>query len=70
MISSGLGALHTKRIFNRWGREVFSSTDAATGWDGTYNGEPQDQGTYSYLIRVALPNGEARIYKGNVMLMR
>lgn len=43
------------RVFNRWGTEVFRSQDAAQGWDGTYNGAPQDPGVYGYLIRVALP---------------
>jgi len=58
------------RIFNRWGQEVYSTTDATRGWDGRFNGQMQDPGVYHYLIRVALPNGENRQYKGDVTLIR
>src|SRR5690606_31279313 len=26
-------------IYNRWGQEVFSTTDQSTPWDGTFNGK-------------------------------
>ena len=58
------------RIFNRWGREVFHTIDPKTGWDGTYNGTPQDMGTYYYQIIVARPDGEQKTYNGNVTLIR
>jgi gliding motility-associated-like protein len=58
------------RVFNRWGKEIFSSTDATKGWDGTYNGVPQDPGVYSYIIRVNVPDGKAKLYKGDVTLIR
>lgn len=58
------------RVFNRWGREVFSTTDPAQGWDGRYNGEPQELGVYHYLIRINLPNGELKTFKGDVTLVR
>lgn len=58
------------RIFNRWGQEIFSTTDHTIGWDGTYKGTPQDVGVYQYLIRVTTPQGIARTYKGNVTLIR
>ena len=38
-------------VYNRWGQEVFSSSDPAEGWDGTKNGSPQNLGTYLYLTR-------------------
>jgi gliding motility-associated-like protein len=37
-------------IYDRWGQEVFSSTDLTHSWDGTFNGEPSPQGMYSYKI--------------------
>jgi gliding motility-associated-like protein len=58
------------RVFDRWGHEVFSTTDPAQGWDGKYKGEPQDPGVYTYLIRVGLPNGRYHTYKGDITLMR
>ncbi len=58
------------RVYNRWGTQVFQTTNPEVGWDGTLNGEKQDLGTYIYNIIVALPNGENKIYKGNVTLIR
>lgn len=58
------------RVFNRWGQEVFSTTDPAKGWDGRWKGVEQDMGTYSYIIRVAFPDGYVESYKGEVTLIR
>ncbi len=58
------------RVFNRWGKEVFSTNDIHQGWDGTYKGVPQDPGVYHYMIRVAYPNGKVQFLKGDVTLIR
>ena len=58
------------RIYNRWGQLVFETTDIDTGWDGTYNGEPQPIGVYAYYVRgVTFKNTEVS-FKGNVTLLR
>ena len=58
------------RVFNRWGQEVYSTNDSRAGWDGTWGGVPQDMGTYTYLIRVAYPDGFVETYKGETTLIR
>lgn len=58
------------RVFNRWGQEVFSTNDINKGWDGTFSGVDQDPGVYQYLIRVTLPDGQLKTYKGDVTLVR
>ncbi|HMN32788.1 MAG TPA: gliding motility-associated C-terminal domain-containing protein [Chitinophagaceae bacterium] len=58
------------KIFNRWGVELFSTSDINKGWDGTYKGVPQDPGVYFYQIRVAYPNGKTQNLKGDVTLIR
>ena len=58
------------RVFNRWGQEIFSTTDHRKGWDGSWKGVPQDMGAYQYLIRVAYPDGLIETYKGDVTLVR
>ncbi|MCB9046719.1 MAG: gliding motility-associated C-terminal domain-containing protein [Chitinophagales bacterium] len=58
------------RVFNRWGVEVFSTNDSRMGWDGNYEGKPQEMGTYTYLIRVAYPDGFVETYKGETTLIR
>lgn len=37
-------------IFDRWGQEVYHSTDVNAGWDGTFNGAPAPEGVYTYHI--------------------
>ncbi len=58
------------RVFNRWGQEVFSTTDERGGWDGAWKGVPQPVGVYHYLIRLAYPDGATDLYKGDVTLIR
>ena len=59
------------QIFNRWGQEIFLTTDiGGRGWDGRFNGEPQPQGVYIYLIDVSFANGVVEKKQGNVTLLR
>jgi len=60
------------RVYNRLGTQVFYSNSYKNGWDGTYQGQPQDLGTYFYVIIVARPGGDGEnvIYKGTVTLIR
>jgi gliding motility-associated-like protein len=58
------------RVFNRWGQEIFSTTDSKKGWDGTFKGVPQETGVYNYIIRVSYPDGRVEMYKGDVTLVR
>ena len=58
------------RIFNRWGQEVFSTTDPKQGWDGTVKGVVQDVGVYHYIIRIAYPGGKVETYRGDVTLVK
>ncbi len=57
-------------IFNRWGEMIFSSNDLEHGWDGTYNGTPQDIGTYYYYISYVCNDGNEYQKKGDVTLIR
>ena len=58
-------------IFNRWGNMVYHAADGESrGWDGTYNGVPQDMGVYNYLIILSSPDGRQHDYKGNLTLIR
>ena len=58
-------------IFNRWGELVyFNATNPTRGWDGTFNGVPQDLGVYNYHIILAKPDGNNIDLKGTVTLIR
>lgn len=57
-------------VYNRWGQEVFMTNNKDAGWDGTYNGVPQDMGVYNWVIVVGHVDGTNKVYKGNVTLIR
>jgi len=62
-------------VFNRWGETVFEAynfeaENPAAGWDGTHRGEMMNAGVYIYVAEVLFRDGEVRLYKGDVMLMR
>ncbi len=37
-------------VFNRWGSQVYETTDPTDVWDGTQNGKPLPIGTYNYKV--------------------
>lgn len=38
------------KIYDRWGQMVFEGNDIFSGWDGTYQGKPEEIGTYVCVI--------------------
>jgi len=66
----GLHKLVDFRVFDRWGHQVYQTSNPSKGWDGTLNGTPQDLGVYNYLIIIANPDGTEKTYQGNVTLLR
>ncbi len=38
------------RIFDKWGKQLFFTTNPNLGWDGKYKGELVPQGVYYYFI--------------------
>jgi gliding motility-associated-like protein len=57
-------------IYNLWGEKVFESTDVAKGWDGTFNGNKENPGVYTYYLEATLISGEVIRKKGSVSLIR
>ncbi|MDX9906162.1 MAG: gliding motility-associated C-terminal domain-containing protein [Bacteroidales bacterium] len=61
----------TLSIFNRWGEEIFESTDITQGWDGKKNGNPCPGGVYVYKIVFSVDGVEGNQERvGTVMLVR
>jgi gliding motility-associated-like protein len=58
------------RIWNRWGQEVYRSTDPTMGWDGNFNGAQAQTGVYAYYITYKNVYNELKTVKGNVTLVR
>lgn len=57
-------------IYNRWGEQVFRSTDQTIGWDGLTNGKDNAPGAYGYYLMVTCEGGQTLTEKGNITLMR
>ncbi len=57
-------------VQNRWGEEVFLSTDQAIGWDGTYKGKELAPDVYSYCLKVTCINDSEYVKVGNVTLVK
>lgn len=58
------------KIYNRFGNLVFSTRDKNEGWDGTYNGVPQEMDAFGYTLEVTFRDGTSATKKGNITLIR
>jgi gliding motility-associated-like protein len=65
-----LEGLKVFRIFDRWGRLVFETTNIEEGWDGTYNGKNLNSGVFAYYVDVICSNGQTTRKSGNITLIR
>ncbi|MGN6567264.1 MAG: gliding motility-associated C-terminal domain-containing protein [Flavipsychrobacter sp.] len=58
-------------VYNRWGQMIYQSYRPQDGWNGTFNGVPQEIGAYQYIIRFAAGTKENNNFrKGDITLIR
>jgi gliding motility-associated-like protein len=60
----------TMEIWNRWGQQVYNSSDITKGWDGSFQGSAAQTGVYAYLVKYTTTENEEKVIKGNVTLIR
>ena len=62
------------KIYNRWGMRIYHTTDLHHGWDGTYLGQPADDGVYFYVAEYreweGSQGGKLLHQQGTVTLLR
>ncbi|MES2140699.1 MAG: choice-of-anchor L domain-containing protein [Bacteroidota bacterium] len=58
------------RIFDRWGKFIFESSDIAIGWDGTYKGEKAASDVFTCVFDVESMRGVKKRKIGRVTLLR
>jgi gliding motility-associated-like protein len=58
------------KIWNRWGELVFESKSLDHGWDGTYNGKPQEMDAYAFVLTATFIDGTKFEKQGNITLLR
>lgn len=69
----GIGITHADfKVFDRWGKLMFESSDLNKGWDGTYqnNGDRCAEGVYIYLFKVYNGQPAPLEFTGKVSLVR
>jgi len=58
-------------IYNRWGEQVFLSTDPNAKWNGMYKGVPAEMGAYEYELTFSGGSKNIKHFlKGDVTLVR
>lgn len=58
-------------IYNRWGQQVFSTSNSGEGWDGRMGNKPQPTGAYVWMMEYYNPLTKKPEKKaGTVMLVR
>lgn len=57
-------------IFNRWGTQMFSSTNPAEGWDGKYRGKYVPAGVYFYVIKATGADGVKYEKAGDINIIK
>lgn len=59
------------QIYNRWGEVIWESHDINAAWDGTYNGAPVKEGTYTWVIRTKeLISDKKYTWNGTINLIK
>ena len=58
------------KIFNRWGEQLYGSSDINLGWDGTYQGKHAPEGTYVFVADITDFAGRKFNRSGSVVLLR
>jgi gliding motility-associated-like protein len=69
-VTNGIKEIYAFKVFNRWGHEVFSTTNFEQGWDGTLRGVPQLPGVYVWYYRGLGIDEKIFFRKGTITLIR
>lgn len=65
------GAILALSVFDRWGRQVFTTTGSDGAWDGTADGTPLPAGVYAWKGRARDPATGTRLsLAGHILLLR
>jgi len=57
-------------VYNRWGQRVFTTTDPAEKWKGTFGGKDLGMDTYHFSLRATCVTGPIEVTKGSFILIR
>jgi len=69
-IPVGISRLQYFRIYNRWGQQVYATTQIGQGWDGRLNGQPLPSGSYVWMVQGITYTNHTVFHKGVMVLVR
>lgn len=58
------------RVFNRWGQQVFATSEFNKGWDGKISGKDQPAGTYVWVVEGITKDNRKITQHGTTVLIR
>ena len=70
LVAPGIRNLEFFRIYNRSGNVVFETKELKKGWDGFFQGRPQPEATYIWMLSAIDFTGKKIFKKGVVVLVR
>lgn len=57
-------------VYNRWGQEMFTTTDLNNGWNGIYKGNEVAPDVYNYFLQVTCLDNKIFTKRGNTSLIK
>jgi gliding motility-associated-like protein len=66
----GIRQLKVHRIYNRWGKMMYETTNMNEGWDGTVFGVKQPMDSYTVIVEAIDKNGNLIRSQGTITLLR
>ncbi|MCC6370746.1 MAG: gliding motility-associated C-terminal domain-containing protein, partial [Bacteroidia bacterium] len=66
----GIKKLNYFKVYNRWGQLLFETNELKHGWDGKFNGVPQNMETYVYQVSAESYTKETYTKSGTFKLIR
>ncbi len=57
-------------VYNRWGQELFHTTNPSEGWDGKHNGSTVPTGAYYYVIKAMGTDDQKYSKKGAINVLK
>ena len=72
--NKSVSSIKTFKVFNRWGALMYEGTDlapnqAASGWDGIFQGELMNSGVYVWMAEIEYLDGEVLLMSGDVTIV-
>lgn len=70
IVAPGIRSINYFGIYDRWGRQVYRTTDLQSTWDGNVSGAPVPSGTYVYTISAIDMTGRTMTQRGTILIIR